>query len=137
VPREAGGAAGCQHEGDGEVDQAAARLSRRRRGSPKRCARYVRPASPARQRARPVPGPSWIGHTSSAHVRATDMTAIEVRHPLVQHKLGLLRDASLSTKSFRELVTELGTLLAYEATADLETETATTTGWAGPVQVRR
>ncbi|TWT19930.1 uracil phosphoribosyltransferase [Luteimonas wenzhouensis] len=65
------------------------------------------------------------------------MTAIEVRHPLVQHKLGLLRDASLSTKSFRELVTELGTLLAYEATADLETETATTTGWAGPVQVRR
>ena len=65
------------------------------------------------------------------------MTAIEVRHPLVQHKLGLLRDASLSTKSFRELVTELGTLLAYEATANLETETATTTGWAGPVQVRR
>src|SRR5690554_2637278 len=65
------------------------------------------------------------------------MTAIEVRHPLVQHKLGLLRDASLSTKSFRELVNELGTLLAYEATADLETETATTTGWAGPVQVRR
>ena len=65
------------------------------------------------------------------------MTAIEVRHPLVQHKLGLLRDASLSTKAFRELVTELGTLLAYEATADLDTEPATTTGWAGEVQVRR
>lgn len=65
------------------------------------------------------------------------MKAIEVRHPLVQHKIGLLRDASLSTKGFRELVTELGTLLAYEATADLETETATMPGWAGDVQVQR
>jgi len=65
------------------------------------------------------------------------MTATEVRHPLVQHKIGLLRDASLSTKAFRELVTELGTLLAYEATADLDTEPATTRGWAGDVTVRR
>ncbi|MFO7339329.1 MAG: uracil phosphoribosyltransferase [Lysobacteraceae bacterium] len=65
------------------------------------------------------------------------MPAVEVRHPLVQHKIGLLRDASLSTKGFRELVTELGTLLAYEATADLAMETATVEGWAGPVQVKR
>lgn len=65
------------------------------------------------------------------------MKIVEVRHPLVQHKIGLLRDAGLSTKCFRELVTELGTLLAYEATADLDTEPATTTGWAGEVQVRR
>lgn len=65
------------------------------------------------------------------------MKVIEVRHPLVQHKIGLLRDAALSTKGFRELVTELGTLLAYEATADLETEPATQPGWAGEVQVRR
>ena len=65
------------------------------------------------------------------------MTAIEVRHPLVQHKIGLLRDASLSTKAFREISTELGTLLAYEATADLETEPTTVEGWAGPVSVRR
>ena len=65
------------------------------------------------------------------------MKIVEVRHPLVQHKIGLLRDAALSTKGFRELVTELGTLLAYEATADLETEEATEQGWAGPVQVRR
>ena len=65
------------------------------------------------------------------------MKTVEVRHPLVQHKIGLLRDASLSTKGFRELVTELGTLLAYEATADLETEQATMPGWAGPVQVRK
>ena len=58
------------------------------------------------------------------------MKVVEVRHPLVQHKIGLLRDVALSTKDFRELVTELGTLLAYEATADLETEAATQHGWA-------
>ena len=65
------------------------------------------------------------------------MKVVEVHHPLVQHKIGLLRDAELSTKGFRELVTELGTLLAYEATADLETEASTQPGWAGEVQVRR
>ena len=65
------------------------------------------------------------------------MKVVEVRHPLVQHKIGLLRDASLSTKGFRELVTELGTLLSYEATADLETESVVQQGWAGPVPVRR
>lgn len=65
------------------------------------------------------------------------MKIIEVRHPLVQHKIGLLRDASLSIKAFRELVNELGTLLAYEATADLETEPHTEQGWAGTVPVQR
>ena len=65
------------------------------------------------------------------------MKIVEVRHPLVQHKIGLLREAKLNTKDFRELVTELGTLLAYEATADLAMETATVEGWAGPVQVKR
>ena len=75
--------------------------------------------------------------TSGIQFRACPMKTVEVRHPLVQHKIGLLRDASLSTKAFRELVTELGTLLAYEATADLETEAATMPGWAGDVAVRR
>lgn len=65
------------------------------------------------------------------------MKTVEVRHPLVRHKLGLLRDASLSTKGFRELVTELGTLLAYEATADLHTEAGIVQGWAGDVQVQK
>ncbi len=65
------------------------------------------------------------------------MKTIEVRHPLVQHKIGLLRAAKLNTKDFRELVTELGTLLAYEATADLETTVTTTPGWAGEVRVTR
>jgi uracil phosphoribosyltransferase len=42
-----------------------------------------------------------------------------VDHPLVQHKLTLLRDKELSTKSFRELCRELGILLCYELTRDL------------------
>ena len=46
----------------------------------------------------------------------------EVTHPLVQHKLGLLRDASTPTQVFRQLVNELTLLLTYEATKDLATE---------------
>ncbi|WP_242108514.1 uracil phosphoribosyltransferase [Luteimonas aquatica] len=65
------------------------------------------------------------------------MKTVEVRHPLVQHKLGLMRRADNSTKTFRELSAEVATLLTYEATADLETEDAQIDGWAGPVQVRR
>lgn len=42
-----------------------------------------------------------------------------VDHPLVQHKMTLLRDVSTSKKAFRELVEELSMLLAYEATAEL------------------
>jgi uracil phosphoribosyltransferase len=42
-----------------------------------------------------------------------------VNHPLVQHKLTLIRDKDLSTKSFRELLREIGTLLCYEVTRDL------------------
>jgi uracil phosphoribosyltransferase len=42
-----------------------------------------------------------------------------VDHPLVQHKLTLLRDKALSTKSFRALAREIGILLCYELTRDL------------------
>jgi uracil phosphoribosyltransferase len=42
-----------------------------------------------------------------------------VDHPLVQHKLTLIRDKKRSTKSFRELLNEVGTLLCYEVTRDL------------------
>jgi uracil phosphoribosyltransferase len=42
-----------------------------------------------------------------------------VDHPLVQHKLTLIRDKHRSTKSFRELVSEIGALLCYEVTRDL------------------
>jgi len=43
-------------------------------------------------------------------------------HPLVKHKMGLLRDQRTDPKKFRELLRELSILLAYEATADVATE---------------
>ncbi len=43
-------------------------------------------------------------------------------HPLVQHKLALLRDKETGPKKFRELIREVAILLTYEATADLELE---------------
>src|SRR4030081_1054266 len=42
-----------------------------------------------------------------------------VDHPLVQHKLTLIRDKNRSAKSFRELLKEVGMLLCYEVTRDL------------------
>ena len=58
-----------------------------------------------------------------------------VEHPLIRHKIGLMRGHDVSTKDFRELANELATLLTYEATKDLETETTTIRGWAGDVVV--
>src|SRR6187401_170445 len=46
----------------------------------------------------------------------------EVTHPLVQHKLGLLRDVTTTTQQFRQLVNELTLLLTYEATKNLADE---------------
>ena len=45
-----------------------------------------------------------------------------VDHPLVQHKLTLMRDKTRSTKGFRQLLNEIGMLLAYEVTRDLPLE---------------
>ena len=63
------------------------------------------------------------------------MKVVEVKHPLVKHKLGLMREADISTKRFRELAKEVGSLLTYEATSDFETEKVTIDGWNGPVEV--
>ena len=63
------------------------------------------------------------------------MKIVEVKHPLVKHKLGLMREQDISTKRFRELASEVGSLLTYEATADLETEKVTIEGWNGPVEI--
>jgi len=49
-------------------------------------------------------------------------TVTEVSHPLVLHKLGLLRDVTTPTQQFRQLVNELTLLLTYEATKDLADE---------------
>jgi uracil phosphoribosyltransferase len=43
----------------------------------------------------------------------------QVAHPLVQHKLTLMRDRTTSTKGFRQLLREIATLLCYEVTRDL------------------
>lgn len=58
-----------------------------------------------------------------------------VDHPLVRHKLGILRRDDVSTKNFREVANEIARLLTYEATKDLELESLTVQGWAGPVDV--
>ena len=65
------------------------------------------------------------------------MTVIHVKHPLVQHKVGLLREADISTKKFRELTQELARLLAYEATADFPLEPVTVQCWSGPTTVQQ
>lgn len=50
---------------------------------------------------------------------STDKGVTVVDHPLVQHKLTLMRDKERSTKSFRQLLNEIGMLLCYEITRDL------------------
>src|ERR1700733_571916 len=50
------------------------------------------------------------------------MPVVEVKHPLVQHKLSYLRDKDTPTVHFRRLVEEVTLLLTYEATKDLPTE---------------
>ena len=65
------------------------------------------------------------------------MAVYEVKHPLVRHKLGILREKDISTKDFRELASEVGMLLAYEATRNLPAEKVWIESWAGPVEVER
>lgn len=65
------------------------------------------------------------------------MKIVEVKHPLIKHKIGLMRAAEVNTKDFRQLATEVGSLLTYEATTDLETEKVTIDGWNGPVEIDR
>ena len=60
-----------------------------------------------------------------------------IDHPLVRHKLALMREADCSTYKFRTLTGELARLLAYEASRDIETETYTLQGWCGPIQGER
>ncbi|MGI6206884.1 MAG: uracil phosphoribosyltransferase [Anaerolineae bacterium] len=57
-------------------------------------------------------------------------------HPLVQHKLALLRDIRTEPKKFRELVREVSVLLGYEATRDLKLQATTVTTPLGEVQGR-
>ena len=65
------------------------------------------------------------------------MPVIDVKHPLVKHKVGLLREDDISTKKFRELTNELARLLAYEATADFPLVKVTIECWSGPTEIEQ
>jgi uracil phosphoribosyltransferase len=65
------------------------------------------------------------------------MTVTVIEHPLIQHKLTLLRDKNTSTKEFREITNEIASLLCYEATRDLPlTDTSIETPVAQTVSKR-
>ena len=58
-------------------------------------------------------------------------------HPLIQHKLSILRDKSTSVKEFRELISEIAMLMCYEATRDLPLEEVTVETPVAPAKCRR
>jgi uracil phosphoribosyltransferase len=64
------------------------------------------------------------------------MKVVELDHPLVQHKLGHLRDVSLDPVRFRHFAGEIGMMLAYEACRDLPMQEGTVQTWSGPLAVR-
>ena len=55
-----------------------------------------------------------------AHASHPNLTVLE--HPLIQHKLSILRDKATPVKDFKQLVSEIAMLMTYEVTRDLETE---------------
>lgn len=63
------------------------------------------------------------------------MAVFVQNHPLIRHKLGLMRQKDISTKDFRDLASEVARLLTYEATKDLITEKKVIEGWAGKVEI--
>ena len=65
------------------------------------------------------------------------MAIYEIKHPLIQHKLGLMRHDGISTKAFRELASEVCMLLTYEATRSLPTEVIDIECWSGTTQVEQ
>lgn len=65
------------------------------------------------------------------------MPVHEINHPLVKHKIGLLRHKDIKVKDFRAIVAEIGVLLTYEATRDLSAETITIDTWAGHTEVEK
>lgn len=59
------------------------------------------------------------------------MTVKMIEHPLLRHKVGLMREAGISSKKFRELTAEVGNLLTYEASKKLQTEQVEIKSWTG------
>ncbi len=65
------------------------------------------------------------------------MAVTEIKHPLIQHKMALLRKESVNVAQFRQVVAEISTLLAYEATRDLALEDYTINTWQGAITAKR
>lgn len=63
------------------------------------------------------------------------MTLHVIDHPLIRHKVALMRSADINIKSFRDLASEVSMLLTYEATRNLPTEKTRITCWSGEVEV--
>ena len=84
---------------------------------------FSRAAPTARHRSKSSVTARCFDCYLAPHPRAGENRVMQgvtvVDHPLVQHKLTLMRDKNRSTKSFRELVNEIGMLLCYEVTRDL------------------
>jgi len=64
------------------------------------------------------------------------MAIFEVKHPLIAHKMGLMRAKDITVKDFRDLVSEVTMLLTYQATAKLPTVNKTIECWSGDVEVQ-
>ena len=62
------------------------------------------------------------------------MNLTVIDHPLIKHKITLMRKANCNTYQFRTLVKELARLMAYEASRHLETEALTIEGWCGRIE---
>ena len=63
-----------------------------------------------------------------------DLNVTVINHPLVRHKLSLMREKDCSTYKFRTLTKELARLMAYEASHDFEIETFAMQGWCGEIE---
>ncbi|MBL4910077.1 MAG: uracil phosphoribosyltransferase [Alteromonadaceae bacterium] len=64
------------------------------------------------------------------------MAIFEVNHPLIAHKMGLMRAKEITVKDFRDLVAEVTMLLTYQATLGLPTTRKTIECWSGDVEVQ-
>jgi len=94
-------------------------------GSAGRLPGYQRPASPRRgalPQAPALPGLARLHDLPGLTVAVATQQVIEVRHPLVQHKLSYLRQKDTPTVHFRKIANEVTLLLTYEATKDFPTE---------------
>ncbi len=77
-----------------------------------------------RQGAQPPPSPLALDDV------------VVIGHPLVQHKLGLMRRRETSTSEFRSLLAEISMLLAYEVTRELPTHEVAAETPVGPATIR-